>query len=142
VKLIGVQQRAKIAVVRRFSGGLGCFGLLLFWSDCGLVEGFGSGSPIKSLSLLLSAWISLPAVEGMVAKLEVRPNSLPIRLGGASRPPTEGIPRIASVRVSTMNRSATVEMLTRFRMVVLLSMRPTTACLRSMKSSQIVKEKN
>ncbi len=94
------------------------------------------------MSLPLSAWISLPAVDGMMANLEVRPNSLPIRLGVGSKPRTEGILRIASVRVPTMNRTATVEMLTRCRMVVLLSMRPTPGCLRSMESSQIVKEKN
>jgi hypothetical protein len=46
-------------------------GLVLFWPDGGLVEGFGNGSLIKSLSLLLSAWISFPAVEGIIAKLEV-----------------------------------------------------------------------
>ncbi len=117
-------------------------GLLLFWPDGGLVEGCGVGASIRSLSLPLSAWISLPAVDGMMANLEVRPNSLPIRLGVASKPRTEGILRIASVRVPTMNRTATVEMLTRCRMVVLLSMRPTPGCLRNMESSQIVKEKN
>ena len=77
-----------------------------------------------------------------MAKLEVRPNSLPIRLGVASMPRTEGILRIASVRELTMSRSATVEMPTRCKMVVLLSMRPATVCLRSLKSSQIVKYKN
>jgi hypothetical protein len=41
-----------------------------------------------------------------------------------------------------MNRSANLEMLTRCRMVVLLSMQPTTGRLISTKSSQIVKEKN
>ena len=41
-----------------------------------------------------------------------------------------------------MNRSATVEMLTRCRMVVLLSMRPATGSPRSLKISQIVKYKN
>ena len=41
-----------------------------------------------------------------------------------------------------MNLSATVEMLTRCRMVVLLSMRPATGSLRSLKISQIVKYKN
>ena len=94
-------------------------GLLLFWLNDGLVEGFESGSPIKSLSLLSSAWISLPAVDGMMANLEVRPNSLPIRSGVISMPRTEGILRIASVRELTMNRSAIVEMPTRCRMVVL-----------------------
>jgi hypothetical protein len=49
-----------------------------------LVEGFKGGSPNKSLSLVLSAWISpAAAVEGMMAKLEVRPNSLLIRPGGS-----------------------------------------------------------
>ena len=72
-------------------------GLVLFWPDDGWVDGFRGGASIKSLSLLLSAWISLPAVEGMMAKLEVRPDSLPIRLWVASKPRTEGILRIASV---------------------------------------------
>ena len=77
-----------------------------------------------------------------MAKLEVRPNSLLIRPGVASMPRTDGILRTASVRVATMNRSAIVEMLTRCRMLVLLSMRPTTDCSLFMDSSQIVKENN
>jgi len=41
-----------------------------------------------------------------------------------------------------MNRSAILEMLTRCRMVILLSMRPTTNWSTIMESSQIVKENN
>jgi hypothetical protein len=59
---------------------LGC---VQFWLDDGLVAGFGSGSPIKSLSLVLSAWICpAAAVLRTVTKLEVRPHRLLIRLGG------------------------------------------------------------
>jgi hypothetical protein len=84
VKLTGVRQRAKIAVVRPVKRRVRLFGFgIVLAGRCGLVEGFGSGSPIKSLSLLLSAWIFLPAVEGMMAKLEVRPNILLIRPGGS-----------------------------------------------------------
>jgi hypothetical protein len=42
---------------------------VLFRPDDGLVEGFRSGSPIKSLSLLLLAWISPAAVGVVMAKL-------------------------------------------------------------------------
>jgi hypothetical protein len=55
----------------RLSGGLADLDFLLSRGDEGLVEGFGSGSPIKSLSLLLLAWISPAAVAVEVAKLEV-----------------------------------------------------------------------
>ena len=56
----------------RLSGGLADLDFLLSRGDEGLVAGFGSGSPIKSLSLLLLAWMSQPAaVEGMMAKVEV-----------------------------------------------------------------------
>ena len=56
----------------RLSGGLGGLGFVLFLPDDGLVEGFGVGSPNKSLSLVLSAWISpAAAAEGIMAKLEV-----------------------------------------------------------------------
>lgn len=131
-----------MALVRPVKRRVSLFGFLLFLPDGGLVDGFGGRASIGSLSLPLSAWIFMPAVEGMMAKLEVRPDSLPIRLWVASMPRTEGILRIASVRDLTMNRPATLGILTRRRMVVLLSMRPATGFLRNLKISQIVKYKN
>ena len=92
---------------------------MLFLPDDGLVEGFGVGSPNKSLSLVLSAWISpAAAVEGMMAKLEVCPDSLLLRRGVIPMPRAEGIPRVAAVREPTMNRMATIGMPTRCSMVV------------------------
>jgi hypothetical protein len=95
---------------------------VLFLPDDGLVEGFGGGPLNRSLPLLLSAWISLPAVEGMVAKMKVGPDSLQLKSGVISMARAEGIPRIASVREATMNRSAIIGMPTRCSMVVLMSM--------------------
>ncbi len=70
---------------------------VLFLSEEGLFEGFEGRSTVKPLFLLLLAWISLPAVEGKMAKLEVGPDSLLIRSGAISMPPAEGNPRVASV---------------------------------------------
>lgn len=116
-------------------------GCVQFWLDDGLVAGFGSGSPIKSLSLLLLAWISPAAVEGMMAKVGVWPGRIRSRRRLSSMPRTEGILRIAVVLDRSMNRSATTGMLTRCRIVVLLSMREVPRCLRSRRSNQIVKDK-
>ena len=102
----------------RLGVGLGCLGLLFFLSEEGLVEGFGGGSPNKALFLVLSAWISLPVVEGMMVKLEVGPDSLQLRSGVISMPRVEGIPRIASVREATMNPSTILGTPTRCSRVV------------------------
>jgi hypothetical protein len=103
--------------------GLGCLGFVLFLPDDGLVEGFVGGPLNESLSLLVSGWISPAAVDGLMAKLEVGPDSLLLRSGVISMPRADGIPRIASVREATMNRSAIVGMPTRCSMVVLMSMK-------------------
>jgi hypothetical protein len=119
VKLTGVWQWAKIAVVRPVERRVRLFGLVLFRRDDGCVEGFKSGSPNKSLSLVLSAWISpAAAVEGMMAKLEVCPDSLLLRRGVIPMPRAEGIPRVAAVREPTMNRMAIMKMPARCSMVV------------------------
>ena len=91
---------------------------VLFQPHDGLVDGFLGCAPNKSLSLLVSAWISLPGVEGKMEKLEVGPDSLLIRSGAISMPRVEGNPRVAAVREPTMNRMATMEMPTRCSMVV------------------------
>ncbi len=106
-----------------------------------MVEGFRSGSPIKSLSLLLLAWISPAAVEGIMAKFEVLPGFVRSRRRLSLMPRAEGVPRFAVVLDRTMNRSATTGMPTRSRMVVLLSMREVPSCLIIRGSNKIVKLK-
>jgi len=68
VKLTGVRKDAAIHPVER---RVGCLVFVLSRSNEGLVEGPGGGPPNKSLSLVLSAWIPLWAVEGIMTKLEV-----------------------------------------------------------------------
>lgn len=104
-----------------------------------MVEGFRSGSPIKSLSLLLLAWISPAAVEGIMAKFEVLPGCVRSRRRLSLMPWTEGISRIAVVLDRTMNRWAATGMRTRSRMVVLLSKREVPRCLIIRGSNKIVK---
>ena len=87
-----------------------------------MVEGFEVVSPIKSLSLLLLAWISPEAVAGMTAKVEVWPGRLRCKRRLISMPRAEGVPRIAPAGEPTMSRWAATEMPTRSRMAVLLSM--------------------
>ena len=92
--------------------------------DGGLVEGFKGWSPNKSMSLVSSAWkFPAAAVEGMMAKVGVWPGRIRSRRRLISMPRAEEILRIAVVLDRSMNRSATTGMLTRCRIVVLLSMR-------------------
>ena len=132
--------RRRTLLYVRLSAGLGCLIVVLSRPAGGLVEGFKSGSPNKSLSLVSSAWISpAAAVEGMMAKLEVWPGRIRCRRRLSLMLWTEGISRIALVLDPTMSQSATTGMPTRCRIVILLSIREGPKFLRSRRSNQRVK---